>query len=89
MTGVGHVSKLLDAAFLRRAERAQARQLAAHVGVPLRILACEAPDPVLRERLQARRGDASEADTRVLDKLRQAAEPLSRDELALVQLPAP
>lgn len=71
---------ILDAAFLRRAERDAAREVARAAKVPFRILHCEAPDAVLHERLQKRRGDASEADVRVLDSLRVAAEPLGDDE---------
>lgn len=76
----GGISVVLDAAFLRHAERDAARALAAELGVPYAILACEAPLPVLRQRLQARRGDASEADASVLDQLAAAAQPLRADE---------
>ena len=75
---------ILDAAFLRFAERQAARALARELGVPFSILACEAPLPVLRERLRARRGDASEADAAVLERMRGAAEPLQAGELAHV-----
>jgi predicted kinase len=75
---------ILDAAFLRRDERAQAHALANELGVPFLIIDCVAPLHVLRERLLARKGDASEADLAVLDHLRAAAEPLAEDELALV-----
>ena len=67
---------VLDAAFLRRDERAAAAALAAHERVPFGILACEAPLAVLRERLRARSGDASEADEAVLERLSRVAEPL-------------
>jgi aminoglycoside phosphotransferase family enzyme/predicted kinase len=76
---------ILDAAFLRRDERAQALALAHELGVPLSILHCEAPSAVLRERLLARRGDASEADTAVLDLLHGVAEPLTQEELRLLE----
>ena len=78
---------VLDAAFLQRAERAQARALADELGVPFSIIDCQAPPEVLRERLQARRGDASEATAEVLDPLRRSAEPLTSEELGHV-LPA-
>jgi uncharacterized protein len=74
---------ILDAAFLRRAERAQAHALAQELGVPFSIVACEAPLPVLQARLLARRGDASEADATVLELLRAQLEPLTSDERAL------
>jgi aminoglycoside phosphotransferase family enzyme len=71
---------VLDAAFLRRSERDAARELARDFKVPFSILACDAPEGVLRARLQARRHDASEADARVLEQLRASMEPLGRDE---------
>ncbi|CDS51395.1 hypothetical protein [Polaromonas sp. CG9_12] len=75
---------ILDAAFLHRAERAQARALAGALDVPFSIVDCQAPLQVLRERLQGRRGDASEATAGVLDPLRLSAEPLSAEELGHV-----
>ena len=77
---------VLDAAFLRGAERAQARALAHELGARFSIVNCEAPLPVLRERLLKREGDASEADVAVLERLRAAAEPLTADELRLCAL---
>jgi uncharacterized protein len=76
---------ILDAAFLMRFERAQARELARELDVPFAILECDAPLPVLRERLLARRGDASEANVDVLDRLRASAQPLGEDERAFVE----
>ena len=75
---------ILDAAFLRRAERDQALALARALDVPFSIVACEAPLALLRARLQARVGDASEADVTVLERLRTIAQPLASDELAFV-----
>jgi uncharacterized protein len=77
---------ILDAAFLKRDERLRALALAQERGVPLEIIACEAPMQVLRERLLARRGDASEADVKVLDQLSRTAEPLTELERTLVQV---
>lgn len=74
---------ILDAAFLRRDERAAARALADALHVPFAILDCQAPAGVLRERLLARRGDASEAGVAVLERLEPSAEPLTADEQAL------
>lgn len=76
---------ILDAAFPRRIERDHAHALAQDLGVPFSIVHCEAPLPVLRERLLARRGDASEANVVVLDRLRDAGDPLSGDEMAMVR----
>lgn len=75
---------VLDAAFLRRDERAQAHALARELAVPFFIVDCEAPLEVLRQRLLARRGDASEADVAVLERLRTAAAPLDAAELPFV-----
>ncbi|CAN5511856.1 bifunctional aminoglycoside phosphotransferase/ATP-binding protein [soil metagenome] len=72
---------ILDAAFLHRAERAQALALAVEMGVPFSIIDCKAPPQLLRERLQARRGDASEANVAVLERLSLSAEPLTSEEL--------
>lgn len=79
---------VLDAAFLRRAERDQAHALAQTLQIPFFIVKCEAPLAVLRERLLARRGDASEADAAVLDRLREVEEPLSAQEQAFTRTPA-
>ena len=73
---------VLDAAFLRRQERQAARALAGELAVPFAILDCQAAPELLRERLAARRGDASEADAAVLERLLAAAEPLQDDEEA-------
>lgn len=76
---------VLDAAFLLRAERERAFALARELQVPFSILDCQAPPHVLRERLLARRDDASEADGVVLEKLHSIVQPLEEDELALVR----
>ena len=82
-------SVVLDAAFLRREERCAARSLAAARQLPFRIIACEAPMDVLRDRLRRRSGDASEADESVLERLHGEQESLDSEELALVLEPAP
>ena len=79
-------SVILDAAFLRAVERSHAQQFAQGLKVPFSIVVCAAPLAVLRERVQARTGDASEANLTVLDQLREVAEPLSDDELAFAYL---
>jgi len=73
----------VDATFLARADRDAFRALARKLGVPFAIAACEAPEPVLRERIAARGGagaDASEATLDVLARQLLAAEPLSAEE---------
>jgi aminoglycoside phosphotransferase family enzyme/predicted kinase len=84
-------SVLVDAAFLRRHERAAFAQLAGAQGVPFHLLAPEAPVAVLRERIaarQARGGDASEATLAVLEQQLGWVEPLSETERAQ-RLPTP
>ncbi len=77
---------IIDAACLRRSERAQMRGLALEAGVPFLILDCQAAIATLRQRIQARqqRGDdASEADLSVLDFQLGIDEPLAPDEAAM------
>ncbi|HSN33596.1 MAG TPA: AAA family ATPase, partial [Ideonella sp.] len=76
---------IVDAAFLRRDERAAFAALAAELGVPFGVLDCRAPLALLRERVrarEARRDDPSEADLGVLERLADMAEPLGGDEQA-------
>jgi aminoglycoside phosphotransferase family enzyme/predicted kinase len=78
---------ILDATFLRRAERLQARQFAIEHGVPFVILDFEVNPDVLRQRLRrrnARGDDASDADDSVLDAQLRTSEPLQPDELGAV-----
>lgn len=78
---------VVDAAFLRRAERDAFRRLAANNDVGFAILACEAPVDELRRRIAARRGDPSEATLEVLEKQLQWIEPLGDDERKLAISP--
>ncbi|WP_041604424.1 AAA family ATPase [Thioflavicoccus mobilis] len=74
---------LVDAAFLRQEQRRAFLALADELGCPCRILSAQAPEAVLRARLEARRrsgGDPSEADERVLDLQLGSQEPLTGDE---------
>ncbi|MEN8166607.1 MAG: AAA family ATPase [Pseudomonadota bacterium] len=79
----GH-SVVVDATFLKLEQRRPFQQLAVELGLSYRILACEAPDELLRERVQARQqqgGDPSEADLRVLEMQMESREPLDDLEL--------
>ncbi len=77
-------SVILDATYLKREERDAARTC-----VPGRrawVLACEAPAPVLRQRVATRYAagsDAAEADLRVLDMQMRVQEPPAPDEAVL------
>ncbi len=58
---------ILDAAFLKPDERADAAALAQAMGVSFQGLWLEAPAAVLRARVRGRSGDASDADEAVLE----------------------
>ncbi|GAB1382005.1 hypothetical protein MASR1M50_03240 [Burkholderiales bacterium] len=76
---------LVDATFIRRARRAPFIALAGQLGLPWRLLAFDAPEAVLRERVRRRAaqgGDASEADEAVLHSQLAHREPLTPDEAA-------
>lgn len=74
----GGLDVIVDATFLSRDRRRAFEPIAARRRAGLAILACEAPEAVLRERIRARaaaRSDASEATEAVLDAQLRAAEP--------------
>jgi uncharacterized protein len=75
---------IVDAAFLRRAQRDRFRAVAAAAGAPFLIVSTYAPVDILRARVakRARTGrDASEAGTAVLENQLATMEPLGADEL--------
>jgi len=74
---------VVDAAFLRRAEREAFRAAAARLRVPFVILDFDAPEALLRERVAARTAnatDASDADLAVLERQLASREPLAPEE---------
>jgi hypothetical protein len=74
---------LVDATFLRRADRDAFRALAARAGVPFAIAEFTASPAVLRSRIASREGarrDASEATLEVLEHQMRTCEPLSQEE---------
>lgn len=76
---------IVDAAFLKHAQRAPFARLAQELGVPFRILDCQAPAATLRERVRERERaghDPSEASSAVLARQIATQEPLARDERA-------
>ncbi len=76
---------IVDATFLRRAERDAFRALASAAGASFTIATCVAPEPILASRVASRAAggkDASEAGLAVLERQRARAEPLARDEAA-------
>jgi len=77
---------IVDAACLKRAERAQFAALAAELGVPFLLLDCQADAATLRQRVRERqrlRGDASEANESVLERQFGLDEPLTGAERAV------
>jgi aminoglycoside phosphotransferase family enzyme/predicted kinase len=79
----GGNSVIVDATFDRHVHRALFRDLAARLGVDLRLIYCRAPPGVLRRRVAerfARGTDASEADLTVLRWQEAHAEPVFADE---------
>jgi uncharacterized protein len=74
------VTAVIDATFLDAGERERAAAAASAAAAPFAILECTAPDALLRARIEARRGDPSEATLEVLARQRQAATPLSAAE---------
>jgi uncharacterized protein len=73
-------SVLVDAAFLKRAERDCFRALATQRGAPFAILAPTAKPEELARRISARRNDASEATVAVLEQQLGWFEPPEADE---------
>jgi predicted kinase len=74
---------VVDAAFLRRADRDRFRALAAGLGAGFQIAACTAPEAVLRARVIVRQrsgADASDAGIEVLESQLRGVEPLGGDE---------
>ncbi|WP_435627230.1 AAA family ATPase [Candidatus Ferrigenium straubiae] len=74
---------IVDAAFLRHAERENFRVLAQAMDAPFVIACVQADEAVLKDRLAQRRSradDASEADATVLQVLQAAQEPLQEEE---------
>ena len=75
---------IVDAAFLRRAERIGFRTLAKELGAGFGIIATGAPAEELRRRIEARSGDASEATLDVLERQLAWFEPPDEDERASI-----
>jgi aminoglycoside phosphotransferase family enzyme/predicted kinase len=72
---------ILDATFLAREDRQRARELAAACGAQFVVIDFQARVETLRERVQRRQDDASEADLEVLEQQLARAAPLAPEEL--------
>lgn len=78
-------SVIVDAAFLKKAERDKFKQLAKELNKRFLIISVEATEGRLRSRINQRianKADASEADSAVLDQLKQVQEPISKSEMS-------
>jgi len=73
---------IIDAAFLKKDQRALFRQLAIEQGAPFFIIDFYASNETLSRRIAQRRHDASEATVEVLQQQQRSAEPLSDQEQA-------
>jgi uncharacterized protein len=74
---------IIDAASLKREQRARVRQRAIDLGLRHGLVACEAPEAVLAERLSHRQAtgeDPSDADWAVCQQQAEQAEPILHDE---------
>jgi predicted kinase len=83
----GHRIAIVDANFGLRSQRDAVAQLCSLLEVPLMVVHCEAPMPLLRQRIQSRLGsgsDPSEADVAVLEAQLAQRAPISADELLTV-----
>ncbi|MFN9336556.1 MAG: AAA family ATPase [Alphaproteobacteria bacterium] len=69
--GQGH-AVALDAMFLDAGHRQKAAEIAARIGVPFQGFWLEAPMEILKSRILARRGDASDATIAVLERAAQS-----------------
>ena len=79
----GRRSVIVDANYARRDQRARVAELCRLVAVPLIVVQCEAPLPLLRQRIIARLAaaqDPSEADISVLERQVAQCEAIAGDE---------
>jgi hypothetical protein len=77
-------SVVVDATYLKQAQRRAAANIAESSGVPFLILDCQAPDAVIAEWLQQRQqqgGDPSDATPEVVSAQQAGREPLGSEEL--------
>lgn len=73
-------SVIVDAAFLKRAERDVFRRLAQRLSVPFALIAPQVPPDELARRIRARRNDPSEATVEVMEQQLHWFEPPGADE---------
>ena len=77
-------SVVLDATFRRAGLRQRARALADEADAHWQFVLVTAPEHLVRQRLQQRAGDASDADVSVFEQIRQEFEPVEEDFLNII-----
>jgi len=73
-------SVIIDAAFLKHAQRKLFQRLAEEIDIPYIILQITAPSEVLRQRITDRKNDVSDADLKILEHQLLNWQPLEQDE---------
>ncbi|WP_434084172.1 AAA family ATPase [Halorarius litoreus] len=74
---------VLDGTFKYERQREAARETAAELGVPFRLVKVECSEAVVRERIAAREGDESDADFDVHQLHREQFEPLDGEHVVV------
>ncbi len=83
----GRRTVIVDANYGEHEQRAALARLCTRLAVPLYVVECEAPAPLLRRRIEARSSlanNASEADLSVLEAQRAQRQPIAADEQLIV-----
>ncbi len=76
-------SVVLDGTFKDAADRDRATELSASLGVDFRLVAVECDEDVVRERIERREGDESDADFEVHAMYREQFDPISMDHVTV------
>ena len=76
-------SVVLDATFRTESFRTGAHEAAQSVDATFRLVSVECTDEVVRERIHARSGDASDADVAVYEQFRETYEPVRDADLVV------
>jgi len=74
---------VVDGTFKHARERNRAKTLGEETGATVRFVRVTCPPAVVRERIQSRTDDASDADVSVYQKHRDQFEPLTRDHVTV------
>lgn len=74
---------ILDGTFKRRYRRDDARATARSLGVPFRLVKVTCEEPVVRERIAGREGDASDADFEIHQLHREQFEPIEGERIVV------